>query len=411
MGNLWKVWLVGVCVGTLCGCSESPSGSIGILSEGRVQGEDGLVSFGTGTPPVSMDVSLGATDGEALGDGINPMEDGLADSDTMEMDPDAEEGGMDLSDTSDGDEAPEPGDGAILLDIEEAVEDTEGPNQEDTEGQDDSGMGIDAESDVSEEPPASDQDGDGVPDENDLFPNDPDLPGTVKPNRVYGHSSTQLWNLETATNALEYECDFSWAPGAGFTGGQMTDIAIDRYGVLYGVTFGSLHTCHPETCACVHLGELPSSFNALTFVPAEVFGETSDVLIGIGGNGSWYRLEPGEVLWEAIFLGEYGGGYTSSGDAYSILGMGTFATVKKSGVSSDVLIRVDPLTGQWLEEVAVLDGLGGVYGLAGWSSRAYAFDSSGAIRIIETTTGAVVNTIVEAPVSWWGAATPTLGAE
>lgn len=77
-------------------------------------------------------------------------------------------------------------------------------------------------------------------------------------------------------------------------------------------------------------------------------------------------------------------------------------------VAADVLVRVDPATGAVLEEVGPMNPYSDVFGLAGDSYNAYAFDDSGAILQLDIQTGAA--TVVLEPfqgASWWGAGVTT----
>lgn len=268
-------------------------------------------------------------------------------------------------------------------------------------------IGYDAgEPDVGEPPPLlKDSDNDGIPDVADLYPNDKDLPGTAYGGVVYAHTADELWRMDVKTYKLDFVAFFGW-PADGNVH-EMTDIAIDRYGVLYGVSFSAVYTCHPQKGGCLHIGTLPSSYNALTFVPQGLLDDDKDVLIAIGGGGEWTRLDRVGDTFVPTVLGSYGGLYTSSGDAYSIKGVGTYATVNKSGDSSDWLVAVHPATGHVTAEVGRLDGFGAMFGLAGWTDRAFGFDETGAVVIVDTETGTVVNTIQSVPKAWWGAGVRT----
>jgi len=255
-------------------------------------------------------------------------------------------------------------------------------------------------------PPAGpDADHDGVPDEADLFPSDPALPGVARDNVVYAHTEDELWTLSVKTYQLDFACFFDWP--FDDNPHRMTDLAIDRWGVLYGVSFKGLYTCHPTTCQCTKVGDLPDGFNALTMVPWGVLEPDRDVLVGISGGGGWYRLDRDGDAFTATQLGSYGEGYTSSGDAYAIKDVGAFATVNKGAELDDFLVEVDPATGTVLREIAQLDGLANVYGLAGWTDRAMAFDEGGTIVVIETATGEVVKVLEDTPKKWWGAGVRT----
>jgi hypothetical protein len=257
--------------------------------------------------------------------------------------------------------------------------------------------------------PVPDQDGDEIPDPLDPEPNDPNEPGVALQQTIYGHTSKKLYTVDVKSYAVTEIGSFQW-PGDG-GGHQMTDIAIDQYGILYGVTFDRLYRCHPQTAACKLLGKLPQSFNGLTVVPAGTVEPDKETLIGIANSGAWYRLDvngAGDVIQTQ--LGQYAAGYSSSGDAYALSGIGTYAAVNKLGTGTDYLIQIDPLTGDLVKEIGpISDGnknYGSIYGLAGWTARAFAFDSSGDILVVEIDSANVMK-VADTNISWWGAGVRT----
>ena len=251
---------------------------------------------------------------------------------------------------------------------------------------------------------APDQDLDGVPDAADLFPQDPGFPGIALADTVYAHTSDTLYSMDVKMYNLEEVNDFQW-PNDGATH-KMTDIGIDRYGVLYGTSFEYLYTCHPQTAVCHLVAKLPSAFNGLTLVPAGLIDQNQDVLIGISEEGGWFRLdvEAGELV--STKLGTYGADYASAGDAYSIAGVGTFAAVHKGDIWDNYLVSVDPATGHVNEDVGPITGYVGIFGLAGWTDKAFAFDKTGDVLVIDTGT-AEVKVLHETEISWWGAGVAT----
>jgi hypothetical protein len=189
--------------------------------------------------------------------------------------------------------------------------------------------------------------------------------------------------------------------------GSMTDLAIDQYGVLYGVTFGDLFACDADTAVCYHLATLPQSFNGLTMVPPGVLDPVLDVLIGIAITGDWYKITlSGSGTATLTNLGKYGTPYSSSGDAFSIENVGTFAAVDKGGQASDVIVSVDPKTGAVLSEIGPVTGYTALYGLAGWEGVVFGFDETGAVLKIDTTTGQA-SVITTTSNFWWGAGVAT----
>jgi hypothetical protein len=180
----------------------------------------------------------------------------------------------------------------------------------------------------------------------------------------------------------------------------MTDIAIDRYGVLYGCTYTDLFVCHPQTAECWHIGSLSGSYNGLTFVPIGTMDQNVDALVAISGNGDWYRLD-GYITQQltTTLVGGYGPGYLSSGDAFSIDGVGTWAAVNGSGI-----VIVDPIDGT---VGGALPNVGSsIWGLAGWIGEVFAFDSTGRVYSINPAAGTSTQ-IADTAHGWWGAGVRT----
>lgn len=250
-------------------------------------------------------------------------------------------------------------------------------------------------------PPAPpDSDGDGVPDDVDPAPLDADLPGVAAPFTVYAHTSTELYRMGVKIYDLTLVGPFIWPADGG--GHEMTDIAIDSYGVLYGITFDRLYRCHPGTAVCVTLATLPSLFNGLTMLPPGLLDPDRDVLVGIAQDGTWYRLDVAAGSTQVSKLGAYGGAYTSSGDAFSVRDVGTFATVNRSGDADDWLVEVDPKTAAVVGTVGPVSGHTAAYGITGWTERAFVFDASGDVLMMNLATGQT-DVLQTTDHTWWGA--------
>jgi hypothetical protein len=185
--------------------------------------------------------------------------------------------------------------------------------------------------------------------------------------------------------------------------GQVTDIAIDRWGVLYAVTFNDIFVCNPASAACIYLGDLPSSFNGLTMVPPGTIDENDDTLIGIANNGTWHVITIVNQVAQLNQIGQYGGGMTSSGDVFSIAGTGTFGAVNKLGVNNgDVIVESDPTTGMVMGEIATTVGYTSLYGLAGWENKIFGFNEGGQVLEIDPM-GGQVQVVANTNYAWWGA--------
>jgi hypothetical protein len=245
-----------------------------------------------------------------------------------------------------------------------------------------------------------DGDADGVPDLSDPFPNDSTKPATGKPNTVYAHTSSQLYTMDAISYAIALVGNFSYSASPG----SMTDIALDEYGVLWGVTFGDLFVCDASTAACTHLATLPQSFNGLTMVPRGTLDPVQDALVGIANTGDWYRIKlTGALQAQLTKIGAYGG-YTNAGDVFSIENVGTFGAVNGSGSNS--IVRCDPVTGAVQSVLGPTTGYSQVYGLAGWQGAIFAFDAGGDVLSVDPNTAAV-QLISSTTHAWWGAGVTT----
>ncbi|MFH1532374.1 MAG: hypothetical protein ABIK09_16745 [Pseudomonadota bacterium] len=253
-----------------------------------------------------------------------------------------------------------------------------------------------------------DTDLDGVPDSADPAPLDPGFPGTVAPDAVYAHTKDALYVMNVKTYLLDKVGDFQWTDDGG--NHLVTDIGVDRYGVLYAVTFEDVYICSPVNAGCLWVGAQPEGefyFNGLTLVPQGYLDPYEDTLVAISDDGGWYRLTLDGGQFSAQKLGEYGAPYTSAGDAYSIDGVGTFAAVHKAGAAQDYLVQVNPSNGKIMAEIGPISGYTGIFGLAGWASTAFAFDKEGDVILVDTTTGQV-QVLHQSGLSWWGAGVRTV---
>ena len=337
----------------------------------------------------------GTGDGDGDGDGMEGSDAEVGDGDTGDGDGDTGDGD---GDTGDGDGDTGDGDG----DTGDGDGDTgDGDGDGDTgDGDGDTG---DGDGDPPP-PPPPDADGDGIPDANDPFPNDPNLPGVAQPNLVYAHTSSRLYTMDPFSYQIAEIGQFSFNQNTG----SVTDIAIDRFGVLYAVTFNHVFVCHPQTAACYFLGSLPTQFNGLTMVPPGTIDPDDDTLIGIANNGNWYVIDIVNQQAQLTHIGAFGNNMTSAGDVFSIQGTGTFGAVNKPGVNTgNVIVECDPTNGNVIGEIATTVGYSTIYGLAGWQDKIFAFNSGGQIIEIDPLDNSVT-LVASTPHAWWGAGVFTI---
>jgi streptogramin lyase len=214
---------------------------------------------------------------------------------------------------------------------------------------------------------------------------------------VFAHTASTLYRVDAETLAITGVGDFVWPAGIDFD--EMTDIAVNKSGEVFGVSFTRVYRVDPATAVCVFLAPLSgTTFNALSFLPDGAGGE---VLVGASGAGDLYTIDT--TTGVSTLRGSYGG-MGSSGDLVSVIGDGTYATVVSAGV--EYLARVDPATG-----AATLlpqpTGVSGIWGLGYWKGKVFGFSSSSGFVIIDTTTGVATLAPTSSTQSWWGAGVTT----
>ncbi len=263
---------------------------------------------------------------------------------------------------------------------------------------------------IPEIPPLADQDGDGLSDDRDLAPNDPNWPGQARPDTIYANTSTKLFALEVKTDRLIEVNTFSFEPD--YRNELITDIAFDQNNVLWAISFRKLFICHAQTAFCRYQGSLPYTFNGLTWLPGDVVGQANEILVGLEREGSWYHLNlangqnNGQV--PVSLIGEYLPARLSSGDAFYIDGIGAFASIEYLLADDNQIVKISPQNPDLIDEVFV-DALGyqKIYGLAGWRGFLYAFDETGTVLKINLQTRGITR-LNTAPQPWWGAGVSTV---
>jgi hypothetical protein len=227
---------------------------------------------------------------------------------------------------------------------------------------------------------------------------------------VYAHSDAILYAVNPRTNALTQVGRFSF-PSGDRNNHTMNDIAVDADGTLVGNTQDALYRIDTTSAACTLIAPLPDgNFVGLTYLPAGLIpGSTGEVLVGGVSSGVYWRIDA--TTGRATRLGQLRRGstnYVLSGDFVSIVGAGTFATVRASNASStstDQLASVNPATG----ELTVLGSTGfdRIFGLAYYRNTLYGFTRDGEFISMNIRTG--VGTLVSRPApQFYGAGVTTI---
>lgn len=219
---------------------------------------------------------------------------------------------------------------------------------------------------------------------------------------IYAHSPDTLYRLDANTKQV--------AVVGPFSGGcsSVIDIAIDSSSNGYVTTSSDLWKVDLQTAACTHIatGSYP---NSLSFVPKGTLDPNVEAMVGYNGS-EYIRIDT--TTGGVTKIGQLSGGYSSSGDIVSVIGGGTFLTVKGgSGSCNDCLLQIDPKTGDLVQSygsVAHVD----VFGLAFWAGTAYGFDNGGQMFSIGWQNNKLVTSDIPVPnpppgLQFWGAGSTT----
>jgi len=225
--------------------------------------------------------------------------------------------------------------------------------------------------------------------------------GSVEVTFVYAHTAGTLYKVDPDTLAITKVHDFVWSNGSD----SMTDIAIDKTGLMLGVSMSSVYRIDATTAVATRLSNnLTGGFNGLSFVPAAMIGQTGDdVLVGTrNADGVVSRIDP--MTGQATPIGNMGGGFSSSGDLVAVTNFGTVLTAD-NGLSNDRLVRLAPSTFA-ASAVGTDIGYAEIFGVAFWKNKIFGFTANGQFITIDPNTG--VGTLVQSNgPAWWGAAVTT----
>ena len=226
-----------------------------------------------------------------------------------------------------------------------------------------------------------------------------DLPPLLDNVRVYAHTSQTLYAVNPSDLTVRRVGDFGWP--ADLRSHEMTDIAVNADGWMWGITFNAIYRVNPVDARCVYIADFDgATFNGLSFIPGGEL-EPGEVLVAANRSGGYFRVD--QRTGATRSLGQYGGGLGSSGDIVSVRGGGTFATVVQNEV--EYLARLEPTTGA--ATILGPTGVARTWGLGYWRSQVYGFAESGGFYTIDLTTGRA--TLVEnVGQPWWGAGVTTL---
>jgi len=224
--------------------------------------------------------------------------------------------------------------------------------------------------------------------------------GDVSVTFVYAHTASALYKVDPDTLAITKIANFAWSNGSD----SMTDIAINKTGLMIGVSATAVYRVDVTTAVATRMSTgLTGQFNGLSFIPADMVGQTGDdILVGTRNeDGVVTKIDP--MTGQQSSIGNMGS-FSSSGDLVAVTNFGTVQTAD-NGFSADRLVRLAPQTFAGTP-VGTSIGYSDIYGVAYWKGKIFGFTSGGEFVTIDPTTG--VGTLVQSNgPAWWGAAVTT----
>lgn len=233
---------------------------------------------------------------------------------------------------------------------------------------------------------------------------------------IYAHSRDTLFSFSAETFEVETVGPFTLA--SGDPAPYMLDLAVNADGGIYTSSDTALFTVDPETARVSLVGNFDleeEQLYAMTFLPPGALLPSTELLVGATNEGDYYSIDPATA--RTRYLGSYPEPWLSSGDIVSIVGLGTFATVKRYDAPDDpdVLVRMDfAEDGSSTVEVLgpVVEGARGfrqIFGIGYWGRSIYGFTNSGELVEINRDTGAgrLVSESTGAE-QFWGAGVTTV---
>lgn len=230
-----------------------------------------------------------------------------------------------------------------------------------------------------------------------MFPEDGSVEdGAVPVLEALTHDGERLYRVSLTDYEVQFVGWFSYSGGSAWT---ITDIAMDRAGRLWGVTFSEFYRIDPDTTLCTFIGELQvgENCNGLAAVGPGAPGIDENRLVAACETGV-YVVDP--VSMDVTFLAPLPIGFWSSGDAVFIPGEGLYVTAKADGSNSDVLVlfQLPASNGAIVGSIGVQD----IWGLVFWNNMLFGFSSAGGIYDISLTSGAGT-TLAATQTDFWGA--------
>ncbi len=234
--------------------------------------------------------------------------------------------------------------------------------------------------------------------------------GTADMSRVYAHSGSMLYRIDTQTLST-----VPVGPMTGLGTQSLTDLAIDKADHMVGITLDKLYSIDAQSGAVTLVKDLSQSargFTSLSYVPTDLNDPASaDILVSANDQGDVFQIDP--TTGGAMKIGSFGtvalGKVISSGDLVGIRGLGIYATVDVGTEPNDYLAKIDPVTWK-ATPIGSGTSFNNIFGLGYWNGRFYGFVDAGTgkgkVVLIDPNTGAGTE-IAAGSERWYGAGVST----
>ncbi|MEZ4319526.1 MAG: hypothetical protein R3F61_18565 [Myxococcota bacterium] len=221
----------------------------------------------------------------------------------------------------------------------------------------------------------------------------PEVPVADAP--VYANTTNQLFEVDPLTGARQLIGTFRTASGSEVS--QMTDIAIDHEGQVFGGTFDALYQIDPSTADVVKICDTDVEMMGLAFTP--------DGTLLAAGDSVIKRVDLTNCASTPVVFNTP---FQTSGDLVGLPDGFLYWTVYEED-DRDGLVRIDP--NSWQIEYLGTIPVGKLFGLGYADDQLFGFSRNGeTVSVLPdsaTGSGFVTTQVLsnDANVSWWGATT------
>jgi hypothetical protein len=239
--------------------------------------------------------------------------------------------------------------------------------------------------------------GDSQPIDDSAVPHDSDPPidetgdAPEATDPLYAQTANTLFSVEpSAPYGATRVGAFVGTDGIPVT--DITDIAIDADGIMYGVSFDTLYRINASNGQVSEVRRAgPTDLNALTFL--------ADGTLLAGGGSSLYQVDPGSGAFTQI---SSIGSWSFAGDMVGLPDGLLYCAMGSAYGGDSSLVVYDLSTGTIIRTGST--GTGSLYGFAYAEGELFGFNAEGEVFTIDQSSGRATR-VADSDEVWWGATT------